>query len=86
MQAIQTKYLAPTNFKGPRVVAKCDAGKVTVSWDYESDVVTNHVKAAKALRDILDHRNGGGSVWSCKFVCGALPDGTFAHVYTGDDE
>lgn len=34
MQAIVTKYLGPTDTKGERIKATCDAGSVTVAWDY----------------------------------------------------
>jgi hypothetical protein len=85
MQAIVTKYLGPTNNMPGRIVAKCDAGKVTVSWDHAHDVQSNHELAAAELRKRLDERNGGGSVWACGFVSGSLPDGTYAHVYRGEE-
>ncbi|QOR55742.1 MAG: hypothetical protein YHS30scaffold667_38 [Phage 65_10] len=36
MQAIQTKYLGPTNLKGSRIKAWCDAGSLTISYPYEA--------------------------------------------------
>jgi hypothetical protein len=48
-QAIVTKYLGPTNFRGSRVKATASAGSVTVSWDHALDAESNHVAAAKAL-------------------------------------
>jgi hypothetical protein len=50
-QAITTKYLGPTNFRGSRIKATAQAGSVTVSWDDALDVVANHTKAAEALAD-----------------------------------
>jgi len=50
-QAIITKYLGPTNFRGARVKATAEAGSVTVSWDYELDPPANHAVAAKMLAE-----------------------------------
>jgi hypothetical protein len=69
MQAIMTKFLEPTNFRGSRVKAIADAGSLTVSWDYSLDFESNHRAAAEALRDKLG--------WTTEFygdlVGGALP-------------
>jgi len=54
MQAIETTYFGPTNTRGSRVVAKCQAGKVSVSWDYALSVEENHDAAAKALASKLE--------------------------------
>lgn len=48
-QAISTKYHGPTNFRGARVTAYAQAGKVTLCWDYALDIVPNHEAAARAL-------------------------------------
>jgi hypothetical protein len=48
-QAIETKYLGPTNTKGSRVKAKSPAGSVTISWDYGLNTRDNHRAAAEAL-------------------------------------
>ena len=48
-QAIETKYLGPTDHRGSRVRAKCQAGSVTLSWDHALDTVANHAAAARAL-------------------------------------
>ncbi len=48
-QAITTKYLGPTNHRGSRVKATCDAGSLTVSWDYALNVESNHAAAVIAL-------------------------------------
>ena len=52
-QAIETKYLGPTNHRGARIVAKCDAGRKVVPWEYELDVPENHALAACALAKSL---------------------------------
>lgn len=68
MQAITTKYLGPTNNRGARVKAKCQAGSVTIAWDHSKDSDENHDAAAKALAVKL----GWLGVWHG----GALPDAT----------
>lgn len=49
MQAIVTKFLGPTNFRGACVKAECEAGKLTVLWDDGLNSEENHDKAALAL-------------------------------------
>ena len=49
MQAIETKYLGPTNHRGARIKATCQATKVTVSWDWSCSVDRSHDEAAKDL-------------------------------------
>lgn len=48
-QAIDTKFYGPTNFKGSRIRARCQAKKIWVSWDHGLGVDENHTKAAKEL-------------------------------------
>jgi hypothetical protein len=74
MQAIQTKYLGPTNYKGARVVAECDAGRVTLSWDHALNVEDNHAAAAQALAKKLGWTNYG------PWHGGSLKDGSMAWV------
>lgn len=69
MQAIVTKYLGPTNFRGSRVVAKCQAKRISVSWDDALDVDGNHAAAANQLVSELGWTNYG------KLVGGGLPGG-----------
>ncbi len=73
-QAIQTKYLGPTDNRGARVKAMCDAGSHTVPWDHAADVTDNHTLAAKALADRLG--------WVGQWLGGALGDG---YVYVCAD-
>lgn len=77
MQAIKTAYCGPTNTKGSRVIAKCDAGKVVVGWDYSCGIEPNHKLAVDALLAKLEW---GGSWWG-----GQLPDGGYAWVCVGND-
>lgn len=48
-QGIVTRYLGPTNCRGSRVKARCEAGTLTVSWDCALDVYANHRRAAALL-------------------------------------
>jgi hypothetical protein len=78
-QAIETKFIGPTNFRGARVKATAEAGSVTVYWDYELGVEGNHAAAAEALRAKL----GWNSEFYGKLVAGALPGRGYAFVMTG---
>lgn len=49
-QAIITKYMGPTDFRGSRVKATAEAGSITIGWDDALNVDGNHLKAAKALQ------------------------------------
>jgi len=71
-QAIQTKFLSPTNHRGARISAKCDAGKIVVQWDYSMNPDRNHAHAAKVLVTKLG--------WDGQWVSGGLPDGSVVHV------
>ncbi len=48
-QAIVTKYLGPTNHRGARVKATCQARSITVAWDSAKDAEDNHYAAALEL-------------------------------------
>lgn len=49
MQAIQTRYLSPTNTKGARIKAWAKAGSVTISYPHELSGQACHRAAAEAL-------------------------------------
>lgn len=49
MQAIETRYLGPTNARGSRIRAKAAAGSLTVSYDHALNSAANHKAAAVAL-------------------------------------
>lgn len=50
-QAIETKFIGPTNTRGSRVKASAQAGSVTIGWDHALNTDENHAKAAQALAD-----------------------------------
>jgi hypothetical protein len=58
-QAIETKYLPPTNTKGSRIRATCSAKSIIVNWDYEFDVIENHELAAAQLFNELGWNTKG---------------------------
>lgn len=64
-QAIVTRYYGPTNTRGSRVKATCDAGSLTVSWDYALDAPENHAAAVYALA----HKLG----WAGEWILGGMP-------------
>lgn len=79
-QAIVTKYLPPSNYRGARVKATAAAGSVTVHWDYGLSDNQNHAKAAEELA-----RKFG---WTGRYVGGGMPKGdgnVYVCVGSGDE-
>lgn len=76
MQAIQTKYLAPTNSRGARIKATCAAKSITVSYAYELSIEENHRLAAAELGESLEWAGLCGTLES-----GSLKDGSYVHVF-----
>lgn len=77
MQAIQTRYLSPTNSRGARIKATCAAGSITISYPYELSGQAVHRKAAEALVNKLgwnDPHYGG-------LLGGCLPNGDYCFVF-----
>lgn len=66
-QAIETKYLAPTNHRGSRVLVKAQAGRMMVEWDDALDSDGNHNRAAR-----LFAKKWG---WKGKWMGGGKADG-----------
>ncbi|MDL5595979.1 hypothetical protein QS468_24895 [Bacillus subtilis] len=77
MQAIQTKYLGPTETRGSRISAKCAAGSVTLGYDHALDLESNHVAAAMALCAKL----GWSDEAFREISTGQLADGSFVHTF-----
>lgn len=71
-QAIQVKYLDPTNYRGSRYKATAAAGSVTVPADDAKNVEGNVIAAAQALCDKFG--------WSKDMVHGQLADGSYVFV------
>ena len=49
MQAIRTRYMGPTNAKGSRVQAKCEAKTIYIEWDDALNSEENHKAACDAI-------------------------------------
>ena len=77
-QAIQTKYLGPSNTRGSRVKAWSQAGSITLVWDYALNADENHRTAARMLARKLDWKG----VWSG----GGLPDQGYAFVQASEHD
>jgi len=45
VQAIETKYVGPTNHHGSRIIVRAQAGRVIVAWDDALSVDENHARA-----------------------------------------
>lgn len=77
MQAIQTRYFGPSNTRGSRIKAWCEAGSITIPYPHECDSGEPcHLKAAEALQKRLGWigKNYG------RLVGGQLPSGDFCFV------
>ena len=77
MQAIITKYLCPTNNKGSRIKASCEAGSIMVPYHYEFDITMAHNYAANCLVNKL----GWNSNYHGELITGQLPNGDYCHVF-----
>ena len=76
MQAIQTRFLGPTNVRGSRYKAIAQAGSLTLDADHRLNPEDNHRAVAEAFaRKLkwLDHNEG--------LVGGQLPGGDYAWVF-----
>ena len=62
LQAIQTKYLGPTDSKGSRVKAYCQAGCVTVDWLHNLNSEQNH---KRAVMQLIKKLGWDDITWAC---------------------
>ncbi len=79
MQAIETKYLGPTNTKGARIKASAEAGNVTVPFEYGPGTDGAHDLALIALVTKLEWwgvwaRGGKADSTGNVYVCISRPD------------
>lgn len=90
MQAIITKYIAPTNTRGGRVKATCERGSLTVAWDHQLNIGENHRAACDALCAKFDREDAeayGDDAKSSKFAwsrpkaSGQLPSGEYVFCF-----
>ncbi|AKG94346.1 hypothetical protein VO98_020 [Pseudomonas phage phiPsa17] len=84
MQAITITYKGPGNVRGSRLIAKCDAGQVTVPYEHGLDMHGNVVDATKALCKKLGWTRSAG--YRGDWTVGQTHKGFYVAVYTGPDE
>lgn len=77
VQAIVTKFLGPTNFRGSRIKASAAAGSITVSSDHSLGIEANHAVAAETLAAKLG--------WIGRWFQGGMPgDSGYCFVCTAN--
>lgn len=89
MQAIETKYIGPSNYRGSRIKATCERGSLTVDYDDSLDTEQAHIAAAKSLcakfvqEDIKEYgpESERSTLWNKPFVTGGLKGRGYAHVF-----
>ena len=67
MQAIETEYKGPTDTRGSRIIARAQAGRISVPWDYALSSEENHDAAMCAFVEKWG--------WHGSWVRGARADG-----------
>lgn len=67
-QAIVTRYHGPTNYRGSRISARADAGRIFRSYDHALNADENHAQAALDLMEQKGWMRPGR-----KLRAGALP-------------
>lgn len=75
-QAIVTRYLHCTNYKGSRIKAYCDRGSITINCPHELSGYERHAFAFRALLAKFHKEDGNETSWGPaeSYVCGGLPD------------
>lgn len=78
MQAIQTRYIGPTNTRDSRIKAWCAAGSITIPYPHELNGQAVHRKAAEELREKLGWTKPHyGEV----LLGGCLPNGDYCFIF-----
>lgn len=87
MQAIKTKYLHATNYRGSRIKARSERGSITISYPYNKDVQSAHAEAARALIEKFareDKKKYGtplsSNFWGGEYVCGSVDNTGYIFV------
>jgi len=86
MQAIQTKFHPCTDAKDARIKASCERGSITVPCPYglSGDLchrVAVDASIAKFVKEDAKRYGTQRNPWQSPYVTGALPDGTYVHVF-----
>lgn len=79
MQAIQTKFRGPTNYRDSRIIARCDAKRRIYSWDHALGIEENHAAAARMLAQELGWLDRGNGR-TFRLESGSLPGSGYCHV------
>ena len=73
MQAIRTRYHGPTDSKGSRIIAKCEAGSIQMPYNHALNLEANHAAAAQQLAERFSWAGvyhggsfGGDYYWVCE--------------------
>lgn len=74
-QAIETKYLGPTNYRGTRIKATAAAGALVFDYDHALNLADNHEAAARALLAKLEWDQDMAELHQ-----GALPSGNYCFI------
>ncbi len=85
MQAIETKYIGPTNYRGSRIKATCERGSISISYDNALNSDDAHIAAADALvaKFVKEDEKRYGTnrnPWSARRIMGGLSK-TNVHVF-----
>ncbi len=87
-QAIVTKFIPATNYRGSRIKASCDRGNITISYPDELSGADCHIAAADALcakfvaEDVKKYgSDAANSSWAKPRICGGTKTG-YCHVFT----
>lgn len=78
MQAITVKFIGPTNTRGARYSARCQAGKLTFAQGYNTGIEENATIAAQNLAKHLGWHH------IKKWIGGTTHDGNFVFVAATD--
>jgi hypothetical protein len=81
IQAITTKYLAPTNTLGARVKATAESGSITVPWNHALSPCENQHEAACTLARKLGWTDDSGVNIYPPYAFGSLPNGGYAMAF-----
>lgn len=86
MQAILSKFIPATNFKGSRIKVECERGSITISYPDELSGDACHVSVvdalvAKFVKEDAARYGTNKNPWLKPRACGQLPSGDYAHVF-----
>ena len=75
MQAIRTRYYGPSDVRGSRIQAKCEARTIYLPYDHALNLDGNHKAACEALMTVMEWTPERSSVYTARV------GGVFGHDY-----